>query len=118
MTPPNRFYGPAAPTADKDTRAPRQTPQASAGEATRQVCSVRDCHRPHHARGLCHAHYMREWSQRRAGTGYTSTALPGPTVLPRHPKRIRDALHALAESNPTSAEYERRKAEILKGARP
>jgi len=34
----------------------------------------------------------------------------------RHP-RVADQLHALAESNPTPAEYERQKALILEGAR-
>ena len=37
-------------------------------------------------------------------------------LFPRRPKRVTDALHALAESNPTPAEYERQKALILEGA--
>ena len=107
MTPPNRFYGPAAPTADKDTRAPRQTPQASAGEATRQVCSVRDCHRAVYRAGLCFTHARTDPNRNR------ERPHPGLAVRPLRPKRITDALHALAESNPTPAEYERRKKQIL-----
>lgn len=38
-----------------------------------------------------------------------------PILRPTRPARVTDALHALAESNPTPAEYERKKAQILEG---
>ena len=46
---------------------------------------------------------------------YDPRTATGSTLMlfPSRPKRITDALHALAESNPTPSEYERRKAQIL-----
>lgn len=35
--------------------------------------------------------------------------------LPYRPRRVTDALHRLAESNPTPAEYEMERARILEG---
>lgn len=39
-----------------------------------------------------------------------------PILRPSRPARVTEALHRLAQSNPTPAEYERRKAQILRGA--
>lgn len=100
-----------------------------------RTCSVDGCGQPHYAKGHCKPHYMTEWrakqppkprkhrKPRRPQTllgGYSddreNVPRGGSTVLhwPARPKRITDALHALAETpGLTWPEYERRKAEIL-----
>lgn len=37
-------------------------------------------------------------------------------IFSTYPRRVREALYELAESNPTPSEYERRRAEILGGS--
>ena len=136
MTPPNRFYGPAAPTADKDTRAPRQTPQRAAREARRgrwtlgEVAKLRQHYPTGGARAVQAAGVNRARTaitqkasdlnvttyQRRSLLG-DAEPQAGSTLLrlPAYPKAVADALHALAETpGLTPTEYERRKAEILR----
>lgn len=93
------------------------------------TCTHPDCDRPAKARGLCGLHYERH---RIAGTLSASSdtrslfgkyggagTMSGLNHFPRYPKCVTDALHALAETpGLTHVEYERRKAEILRGATP
>ncbi len=100
-----------------------------------RTCTAPGCERPHYAKGHCKTHYMTEWhakqppkprkhrKPRRPQTllgGYSgdreNVPRGGSTVLhwPARPKRITDALHALAETpGLTEREYLRRKHEIL-----
>ena len=104
------------------------------------ACATPGCDQPHYAKGRCKRHYMRDYMRdwrseqppkprkprkpRLPQTllgGYSddreNVPRGGSTMLhfPSRPKRITDALHALAESNPTPTEYERKKALILRG---
>lgn len=76
-----------------------------------RTCSVDGCGQPHHAKGLCRRHYQAAWAGKQTLAAYVGTPL---AIFPRHPRAVRDALHALAETpGLTWPEYERRKAEIL-----
>jgi len=109
-----------------------QHPASPARPPTR--CTTPDCDRKHYAKGLCKRHYMRDWRSEQPPKprkpkkprcpqtllgGYSDDRENVPrggstlTLFPARPKRITDALHALAESRPTPSEYERRKAQIL-----
>lgn len=90
-------------------------------------CTVEGCDRKHWARGMCRAHYGRWWRTGRADgearapgaarvrAGESSRAPTPLAALPTYPRHVGAALHALAESNPSPAEYEAEKARILGG---
>ena len=79
------------------------------------ACATPGCDQPTRARGLCKNHYQAEY-QRGHRAGQIVRPLAGTLAIRPHRTRAqREALHALAESNPTPTEYERQKALILRG---
>lgn len=106
MTPQNRAQAPAASRARGNTTRAHESPQ-------RATCTIPGCERKQQRHGLCESHART--NPNRAHVLALPGALP---IRPHRTKAQRDALHALAESRPTPTEYERRKTEILKGAKP
>ena len=106
MTPQNPPQAPAEPRARGNTTRAHESPQ-------RATCTIPGCERITQRHGLCESH-----ARTNPHRGHT-LALPGALpIRPHRTKAQRDALHALAESNPTPTEYERKKQQILKGETP
>jgi len=94
-------------------------------------CTIEGCRRRHWARGWCREHYNRWYragdplappkqprpapATARIRAGESSWAPTPLAALPTYPRHVGAALHALAESNPSPAEYEAEKARILGG---
>ena len=79
------------------------------------ACATPGCDKPARSLGLCGTHYRAAY---RNGERTERAVRPLTGTLPIRPHRTkaqRDALHRLAESNPTPTEYERKKALILRG---
>ena len=135
MTPQNHSGAPADRRAGSDTTQTPANPQKQARAARRgrwtlgEVAKLRQHYPTGGARAVQAAGVNRARTaitqkasdlnvttyQRRSLLG-DAEPQAGSTLLrlPAYPKAVADALHALAESRPTPAEYERRKAEILR----
>lgn len=99
----------------------------SGGEGV--TCEYPGCEQKRHARGLCRGHYGRAVKageiittprpQGLLGGDYNDPIQAKSSTLsmfPRYPKRISDALYALAETpGLTLREYQERKKEIMNG---
>lgn len=89
MTPQNPPQAPAAPAPRGNTT---QAPASPARPPTR--CTAPGCDRPVRSKGLCKRHYQAAWAGKQTLAAYVGTPL---AIFPRHPRAVRDALHALAE---------------------
>ena len=66
---------------------------ASAGRPPTR-CTTPDCDQPVRSKGLCKRHYQAAWAGKQTRAAHIGTPL---AIFPRHPRAVRDALHALAE---------------------